>query len=90
VEQGARVEIPKPLTHATLVTLGDDDHSAKRPQGLAPDENAGISVMFFVQPVVAESGKPWKTTLIFIDQYGNRHRVKNCVFRGLKPPLQSS
>jgi hypothetical protein len=80
------VEIPKPLTQATVVTLGDDDHRTKRPQGLAPFESAGISVMFFVQPVVAEGGKRWETTLIFIDQYNNRHKVKNCVFRGLKPP----
>jgi hypothetical protein len=42
--------------------------------------------MFFVNPVVAETGKPWITTVIFVDQYGNRHKIKNCTFRGIAPP----
>jgi hypothetical protein len=83
-----RVEIPKPLTHALIVMLCND-HDARRKQVLSPYESADIHVMFFLQPVTAEIGKPWRTPLVFIDQYGNRHKVKNCIFRGLQaPPAQ--
>jgi|GEM_PF-2301163 hypothetical protein len=33
--------------------------------------------------MVTKRGKPWSGTLIFLDQYGNRHRVKNCVFKSM-------
>lgn len=78
--QVLRVEIPNPQTHATLALLSNM-HDARRPQFLKPNETAEIRAVFFVQPAVAVDGKPWTATLIFIDQYGNRHKVKNCVFR---------
>ena len=73
-----------------MVMLSDNYVARDRSKGLEPLENTGIHVMFFVQPVVAEAGRPWKTTLVFIDQYNNRHKVKNCVFRGLEPPPRTS
>lgn len=76
------VEIPKPLTHADMVLLSNG-HDARRPQILAPHECAEIRVCFFLQPVVGEKGKSWKSPVILVDQYGNRHKIKNCVFRSL-------
>jgi hypothetical protein len=84
-----RAEIPKPLTYATTLDI-HDDYDARREQVLAPFESTDISAMFFVQSVVAEAGKSCKTTLVFIDQYNNPHKVKNCVFRGLAPPQTAS
>ncbi len=82
VNKVLRAEIPKPSTHATMLMLNDDaKHS--RPQFLRPFESVGVHAMFFVQPVVGDAGKQWKTSIIFIDQYGNRHKVKNCVFSAL-------
>jgi hypothetical protein len=75
-----RVEIPKPPTQATMTSLSDN-HDARRPQFLNPHECSQIRVMFFVRGVLAEQKEPWKTSLIFIDQYGNRQRLENCVFR---------
>jgi hypothetical protein len=86
--QVLKAEIPNPLCHSSTVMLGEK--SGKRhPSVLAPGECTGIQALFFVQPVVGEVGKPWHSTLIFIDKYGNRHKVKNCVFRGLIPPAAS-
>jgi hypothetical protein len=79
-----RVDIPKPLTHATMILLSDN-HDTRRQQVLRAHECTGIHAMFFVQPVVGEKGKPWQTPLIFIDQYGNQHKIKNCVFRPIPP-----
>jgi hypothetical protein len=85
-------EIPKPLTHAMAVSLSNN-HDARREQALSPYECANLRVVFFVQPVVAKKGKPWQTSVIFIDQYGNRHRIKNCTFRPIvgdapRPPKE--
>ena len=77
-----RAEIPKPLTHANMVLLSND-HDARRPQILSPHECAEIRLCFFVQPVVGEKGKPWKSPVILVDQYGNHHKIKNCEFRSL-------
>jgi len=84
-----RVDIPKPPTPAMMLLL-HHNHDARRPQALQPFENTGIDVMFFVQPVVAEKGKPWKATLIFTDQYGNQHKLRNCVFRSLPTPPEGN
>ena len=75
-------EIPKPLAHAMTVSLSNN-HDARREQVLSPHECADIRAVFFVKPVVAEDGKPWHTTVVFADQYGNRHKVKNCIFRSI-------
>jgi hypothetical protein len=80
-----RAEVPKPRTEASMLLISND-HDARRPQTLEPYESADIHASFFVQPVVGEKGKPWRSAVIFIDQYGNRHKVKNAVFR----PMETS
>jgi hypothetical protein len=76
-----RVEIPKPASDARM--LLHSNHDGRRPQVLSPNECAEFRVCFFVQPVVAKTGQPWRSTVIFIDQYGNRHKVRRCVFRSI-------
>jgi hypothetical protein len=76
-----RADIPKPLTHADIILISNH-HDARRPQVLKPNECAEIRVGFFITPVVTEKDKPWRTPIIFIDQYGNRHKV-SCLFKPL-------
>jgi hypothetical protein len=78
-----RAELPKPRTEASVVLISND-HDARRPQVLEPHESAEIHASFFVQPVMGEKGKPWRSAVIFIDQYGNRHRVKSAEFRPME------
>lgn len=75
-----RAEIPNPLTHADTALISNN-HDARRPQVLNPHETAELRVSFFVQPVVGVKAKPWRTTIVLIDQHGNRHAIKNCVFK---------
>jgi hypothetical protein len=77
-----RADISKPPTHAMMLLL-HNNHDARRPQVLEARECAGIDASFFVQPVVGVDGKPWRATVIFVDQYGNAHKIRNCVFRSL-------
>jgi hypothetical protein len=83
-----RVEIEKPATSSMMISISNK-HDGRRPQFLRPHETADIRVTLMVEPVVGVEGKPWTATLIFIDQYGNRHKVKNCVFRGIPRPQPS-
>ena len=85
-----RVEIRKPSTVAALAVLSNN-HDARREQALEPHECAEVRATFFVKAVLAEIGKPWRASVVFIDQFGNRHKVKNCEFRSLqnnKPPVR--
>lgn len=75
-----RAEVPKPHTTAQMVLISKN-HDARRPQVLDANETADLHACFFVQPVVGVTAKPWQTTIVLIDQYGNRHPIKNCVFR---------
>ena len=77
------VEIPNPLTRTSMLTLTRDHLTSGPPQALSPNECAEIHAVFSVKQAVGEPGKSWKTSLVFIDQYNNRHKLKNCVFRAL-------
>jgi hypothetical protein len=77
-----RAEILNPQTEASMLLLSND-HDARRPQVLSPHESADIRACFFVQPVVAEKGKSWEISLVFVDQFANRHTLKKAVFRSI-------
>lgn len=81
-------EIPQPMTRAADVLLSNN-YDARREQVLSPHECTNVRAVFFVQPAVAAKGIPWQTAIFFIDQYGNRHKVRNCTFKpivGDSPP----
>jgi hypothetical protein len=75
-----RAEIPKPLTYGDLVLIADG-HDGRRPQTLEPHESAELHTSFFVDVKPPQKGQPWTSAVVFIDQYGNRYRLKKCVFR---------
>jgi hypothetical protein len=77
------VEIPAPLTRTSTLTLTRDHLTSGPPQALSPNECVEIHVVFSVKQAVGAPGKSWKTSLVFIDQHNNRHKLKNCIFRAL-------
>lgn len=77
-----RAEVLKPLTYADGVLIANG-HDARRPQVLEPHECAEISTMFFVDAPTPAKGSPWSNSVVFVDQYNNRHKLKNCVFRSI-------
>jgi hypothetical protein len=77
------VEIPTPLTRTCRLTLTRDHSKSGPPQALSPNECVEIHALFSVKQAVGEPGKSWKTSLVFIDQYNRRHKLKNCIFRAL-------
>jgi hypothetical protein len=81
-----RAEIPSPATQADMVLISNH-HDARRPQALEAHECAEIRTSFFVDAVPPQRGEPWQSTVIFIDQYGNRHKSRHCVFRSIVPNI---
>jgi hypothetical protein len=79
-----RSEIPRPLTAGTVVSIGDG-YDCRRSQVLEAHESADIHADFFVDTRPPKPGTIWKSSVVFIDQYGNRHTVKRCVFRSMVP-----
>ena len=81
------VDIVKPAATADMAVISNN-HDGRRPQVLSPGECAELRVCLFVEPPIADNDKPWRCSLIFIDQYGNKHKVKNCVFSPLPKPAK--
>lgn len=58
------------------------NHDARRPQFLRPYEVANLSLTFILSSLPAtEVNEIWKTSIVLVDQFGNRHELKNCQFR---------
>jgi hypothetical protein len=70
-----RADILKPLAHADMV-LVCNGHDARRSQVLSPNECTDIHTMFFVDAVTPAKGSPWRGSVVFIDQYNNRHKIR--------------
>ena len=77
-----RVEIQKPPTQAGTISLSNN-HDARRPQILNPHETADLHVTLFMKPVATKKGEQLKISLIFVDQHGNQHTLKNCIFKSV-------
>jgi hypothetical protein len=79
-----RSEIPKPLTAGARVSIGKG-YDCRRSQVLGPNESADLHADFFVDTPPPKAGTPWRSSVVFVDQYGNRHTVKRCVFGAMVP-----
>ena len=85
-------EIPKPSAQAEIIVICNN-HTGVRPQMLCPHETADISLMFTIPPVGEyEADGSWKSSILLVDQFGNRHKVPDCVFHSdmLKDKSQAS
>ena len=74
--------ITNPPTVAHYVSLCEG-HDCRRPQVLAPHKFADIHATFFVNIAPPKPGISWRSSVVFTDQYGNGHKVKNCEFKAM-------
>lgn len=78
-------EIPDPPKQEMIVLC--DGHDCRRPQVLQPYESADITVTFMIPPVDnLNADGTWVSPVVFVDQFGNRHELLNCVFRKPRGP----
>jgi hypothetical protein len=52
---------------------------------IPPRFTTEASADFWVQPPVKRMGQDFRAMVTIIDQFGNRHKVKNVLFRGARP-----
>ena len=70
---------PTNTTGFVMVRHPKDDIYGDYP--ILPDSTSMAHVHFWIQPPIKRSAENFKGTVILIDQYGNKHKIKNIVFQ---------
>ena len=52
---------------------------------ITPHTTVEVSVDFWIDPPTKNPGKPLKASVVFLDQFGNRHQTKRLTFAGSVP-----
>lgn len=75
---GAKLRKPKAVGYAMVRSQESNMYGTKHvvPEGAVSD----LTFDFFVQPPVCEKGKPFKSDVAIIDQFGNEHWIKGLEF----------
>ena len=73
-------EILTPPVDAEMILICNN-HDACRPQFLRPREVANINLTFILPSEnIPPTEEIWTSSIILIDQFGNRHELPNCQF----------
>lgn len=73
-------ELCSPPLQALRVLICDG-HNGARPQFLRPSEVANVFIEFTMPPVSdLEADGTWRSSIILMDQFANRHEVRDAVF----------
>ena len=65
----------KPKTPAILLAHSPKGNTIADSR-ITPGNTIKISVLLWIKPLIGKAGESFKGTLIFIDQFGNKHKVK--------------
>ena len=49
---------------------------------ILPKTVSEVIIDFFVEPAVCKEAKDFKATIVFVDQFGNKHNIKKVIFKG--------
>ena len=49
---------------------------------ILPGKTTEISTDFWIEPPICNEGKDLKASVILVDQFGNKHKLKNVIFKG--------
>jgi hypothetical protein len=49
---------------------------------ILPGRTTEISTGFWIEPPICNEGKNLKVSVILVDQFGNKHKLKNVIFKG--------
>ena len=52
---------------------------------ILPGETTEVTSDFWIVPPLRKEGEDFRTSVVFVDQYGNEHKIKKVVFKGHKP-----
>jgi hypothetical protein len=80
---GARLVSPATEAHFVIVRHSEGDIFGDFP--ILPRATTEVSTLFWVIPLRRREGEDFVSNVLFLDQYGNRHKIKKVRFRG--PPV---
>jgi len=74
----------RPSINGTIIVRHPTDNIYGR-YPILPNETTHASTSFWLLPPFKKEGKDFKATVILVDQFGNKHKIKQTIFTGLKP-----
>ena len=81
----ARAYLVRPKTEALMVVVRQQRGNMYGHYAIEPHSTTEVAADFWIVPPVKKEGQDFTGTVVFIDQFGNEHKVKRVVFRGPKP-----
>jgi hypothetical protein len=83
------VHIEKPYTEGRVLLEGEGGLYSSR-EILPARTTTRASAHFWILPPVRHEGEPFNATVVFVDQFGNKHSVRDVRFEGRAAPTGTS
>lgn len=88
--QIVRAYVEQPSAEGLIVLCERSDGKTWGIHEIAPRSTVEVSVDFWIDPPIKKPGKPLKASVVFLDQFGNRHRTKRVAFGSSIPGAASA
>ncbi len=73
--------IKKPKTETTLTLIKHPNKNVFGGFPILPRRTTQLMLDFWIQPPIYKENKSFKADIIIVDQFGNKHKVKNIEFK---------
>lgn len=83
--QIVRAFVEQPTAEGLIVLCQQSEGKTWGVHEVAPDSTVEVTVDFWIDPPTKKPGKPLRASVVFLDQFGNRHRSKRLTFTSSLP-----
>ena len=83
--QIVRAYVEQPCAEGLIVLCEQSEGKTWGVHEIAPHSTVEVSVDFWIDPPTKKPGKPLKASVVFLDQFGNKHRTKRLAFTSSVP-----
>ena len=88
--QIVRAYVEQPSAEGLIVLCQQSEDKTWGVHETAPHTTVEVSVDFWIDPPTKKPGKPLRVSVVFLDQFGNRHRTKRLAFASSVPGAAAS
>ncbi|MDA0206915.1 MAG: hypothetical protein O3A53_03815 [Acidobacteria bacterium] len=88
--QIVRAYVEQPSAEGLIVLCEQSEGKTWGVHEIAPHTTVEVSVDFWIDPPTKKPGKALKASVVFLDQFGNRHRTKRLAFTSSIPGAAAS
>lgn len=80
-----RAYLEQPSAEGLVVLCQQSEGATRGIQEVAPGSTVEVSVDFWIEPPTKKPGKPLRASVVFLDQFGNRHQTNRLAFTSSRP-----